>query len=295
MRWRLLLAFHSGLAGYLGLAEKLLAPLLDPRSQPKAFRDEAAQILTAIGSRDGADLSLYRQALLFDYERLNAESGVDERLALAEALAELSHRLGDYPMALRFGEEVRTIRLERFHVDHPETLATRGNVATWTGEAGDALRALKLFKALEPDMVRVLGPDHSHTLTTRSNLARWTGEVGDAPRALKLFKAVEPDRVRVLGPDHPDTLNTRSDVARWTGEAGDARRALKLFKAVEPDMVRVLGPTTPTPSPPAPTSQPGSARWATPHGRWSCSRPWSPTWCGCSAPTTPTPSRRAQR
>ena len=57
--------------------------------------------------------------------------------------------------------------------DHPDTLTTRGNIASWTGECGDAAGALRLFRELLPDRERVLGPDHPDTLTTRNNIASW--------------------------------------------------------------------------------------------------------------------------
>ena len=57
---------------------------------------------------------------------------------------------------------------------HPGTLTTRGNIASWTGECGDAAGALRLFQALLPDRIRVIGPDHPDTLNTRDNIAYWT-------------------------------------------------------------------------------------------------------------------------
>jgi hypothetical protein len=51
--------------------------------------------------------------------------------------------------------------------DHPNTLATRSDVAHWTGETGSAEEALALFEALLSDEVRVLGPDHPEALATR--------------------------------------------------------------------------------------------------------------------------------
>ena len=135
--------------------------------------------------------------------------------------------------------------LQRLGPDHPDTLATRHNIAYWTGQAGDARGALELFTALLPDQQRVLGPDHPDTLATRHNIAYWTGQAGDARGALELFTALLPDQQRVLGPDHPNTLTTRHNIAYWTGEAGDARGALELFTALLPDQQRVLGPDHP--------------------------------------------------
>ena len=64
--------------------------------------------------------------------------------------------------------------------DHPDTLTTRNNIARWTGDAGDAREALRLFAELLADRERVLGHDHPNTLATRHNIALWTGESGDA-------------------------------------------------------------------------------------------------------------------
>jgi len=39
--------------------------------------------------------------------------------------------------------------------DHPDTLTTRGLIASWTGEMGEAREALRLFQELLPDLQRV--------------------------------------------------------------------------------------------------------------------------------------------
>jgi tetratricopeptide repeat protein len=56
----------------------------------------------------------------------------------------------------------------------PGTLWTRGNLARWTGEAGDAAGARDQYAVLLPIEERVLGPEHPDTLTTRGNLTYWT-------------------------------------------------------------------------------------------------------------------------
>lgn len=68
--WRLLLAFHAGRAGYSTLAEQLLAPMLET----DARGNEAYQVLAAVSGAGGADLRLYRQALLAEYRQLDADS-----------------------------------------------------------------------------------------------------------------------------------------------------------------------------------------------------------------------------
>jgi tetratricopeptide (TPR) repeat protein len=240
-QWSLILAFHTGRAGYVTLAEDLLAPLLESPDEPAGIRDGAYQVLTAVGGAGGADLRLFRQALLGRYQQLEEECDLAERLVVVSALAYVAGRLGSYAQARRFASEELAIRLKLFHPDHPDTLTARGNVAFWTGQAGDANKALELLEALLPDTERVFGPDHPHTLTDRSNIVAWTGKAGDAKRALTLSTNLLPDLERVLGPDYPETLIMRGLKAKWTAESGDAKKALGLFEALLPDMERVLG------------------------------------------------------
>jgi hypothetical protein len=55
--------------------------------------------------------------------------------------------------------------------DHPDTLATRHNLAYLRGKAGDSAGAAAAFEAPLADRLRLLGPDHPDTLTTRHNLS----------------------------------------------------------------------------------------------------------------------------
>jgi hypothetical protein len=44
--------------------------------------------------------------------------------------------------------------------EHPDTLTDRGNLAGWTGEAGDAAGARDQYAAQLPVRERVSGPEH---------------------------------------------------------------------------------------------------------------------------------------
>jgi hypothetical protein len=76
---------------------------------------------------------------------------------------------------------------------HPDTLATRTNIAYWTGQSGDPAAALRLYQELLPDRETVLGPRHPDTLTTRNNIAYWTAKSGDPAAALRLYLELLPD------------------------------------------------------------------------------------------------------
>jgi tetratricopeptide (TPR) repeat protein len=55
--------------------------------------------------------------------------------------------------------------------DHPNTLASRNNLAYAYESAGDLGRAIPLYEQTLADSVRVLGEDHPHTKIVRGNLA----------------------------------------------------------------------------------------------------------------------------
>ena len=163
-----------------------------------------------------------------------------------------------------------------------------------TSRTGPVRRAMRVgaaaLLALLPDRERVLGRDHPDTLTTRHNIADWTGEAGDARGALQLFSALLPDQERVLGRDHPNTLTTRHNIAYSTGEAGDARGRCGCSRSCCRTGSGCWGATTPTRSPPATTSRPGLARWATRVARCNSSPHCCRTGSGCWGATTPTRS-----
>jgi hypothetical protein len=129
--------------------------------------------------------------------------------------------------------------------EHPDALAARGEIARWTGEAGDAAGARDQYAVLLPIEERVLGAEDRETLTTRGNLASYTGDAGDAAGARDQFAVLLPTEERMLGAEHPGTLTARHNLASYTWEAGDAASARDQFAALLPIRERVLGPEHP--------------------------------------------------
>ena len=129
--------------------------------------------------------------------------------------------------------------------EHPDTLATRGNLADWTGQAGDAAGARDQYAALLPD--RRAGPwprapGHPGRPRQPRPLDRGGGGRGRGPRPVRRAAARGRAGPR---PEHPDTLAARHNLARWTGQAGDAAGARDQFAALLPVRERVLGPEHP--------------------------------------------------
>jgi hypothetical protein len=139
-------------------------------------------------------------------------------------IAQYLGQSGSYPAARDLWQLITDVHTGdgTYGPEHPSTLAARNNLATCTGEAGDAAGARDQLAALLPIEERILGPDDPDTLTTRLDCAVCTGIAGDAAGARGQFAALLPITERVLGFDHPDTLVTRHNLAYWTGEAGDA-------------------------------------------------------------------------
>ncbi|MGK2348061.1 tetratricopeptide repeat protein [Actinomyces sp. W5033] len=129
--------------------------------------------------------------------------------------------------------------------DHPDTLATRGNLASAALAAGDPGRAAGMFSELLKDQLRLLGPEHPDTLATRGNLASAVRDAGDPGRAAGMYSELLEDCMRVLGADHPGTLATRGNLASAVLAAGDPGRAAGMFSELLKDMARVLGPEHP--------------------------------------------------
>jgi hypothetical protein len=81
-----------------------------------------------------------------------------------------THRNGADHETLRPFQALLPDQMRMLGVDHPNTLATRAEIASLTGQYGDACEALRLFQAVLPDQIRVLGADHPDTLMTRNRI-----------------------------------------------------------------------------------------------------------------------------
>ena len=125
--------------------------------------------------------------------------------------------------------------------DHPDTLASRTNLAGAYESAGRLTEAITLLEQVLPDRIRVLGEDHPDTLTSRNNLAGAYYAAGRLTEAITLFEQVLPDRIRVLGEDHPDTLTSRNNLAGAYYAAGRLTEAITLYEQVTKDCARILG------------------------------------------------------
>ena len=98
--------------------------------------------------------------------------------------------------------------------NHPDTLASRNNLASAYRSADRLEQTTDLLEQNLTEALRILGPDHPHTLIIRDNLARAYQDAGRLEQAIDLFEQTLTDSERILGPDHPNTLTARNNLAR---------------------------------------------------------------------------------
>ena len=162
---------------------------------------------------------------------------------LAETLHDATS-LGMSQLALGLTDSV-TRACDALGPHHPDTLASRNNLAGAYRASGRLDKAIALYEQILEDSIRVLGSDHPGTLTSRLNLAGAYQAAGRLDEAIPLYEQVFSGRSRVLGPDHRSTLTARDHLADTYWEAGRLDEAITLKKQILADAMRIMGPDSP--------------------------------------------------
>ncbi|MEU8822466.1 tetratricopeptide repeat protein [Streptomyces sp. NPDC048636] len=147
---------------------------------------------------------------------------------------------GQFSQATKYAQRLDTTSTRLLGEDHPNTLASRNNLADAYRAAGDLGRAIPLHEQNLTNRVRILGEDHPQTLASRNNLAGAHESAGDLSRAIPLYEQNLTDSIRILGEDHPNTLSFRNNLACAYQAAGDLR-AIPLHEQNLTNRVRILG------------------------------------------------------
>jgi tetratricopeptide (TPR) repeat protein len=126
---------------------------------------------------DGIELLAQTIALWENTVDAAADHGAmtPESLALAANLALWTVRhliaTADFSRAIEIGASVLLACEKALGPDHPDTLASRNNLAGAYASAGHLEKAIPLYEDTLGARERVLGPDHPDTLSSRNNLA----------------------------------------------------------------------------------------------------------------------------
>ena len=166
---------------------------------------------------------------------------------VSSKLAETLHyatSLGMSQLALCLTDSV-TQACDALGPHHPDTLASRNNLAATYRASGRLDKAIALYEQTLDDVARILGPDHPSTLTSRFNLAGAYRDAGRLDDAIPLYQENLDDVARTLGLDHRSTLTARDELAGIYREAGRFDEAITLNKQILADAMRILGPDSP--------------------------------------------------
>ena len=164
-----------------------------------------------------------------------------EQMQGAAAITKAYVSAGRLSEAIALLEQVLTDCVRILGEDHPDTLASRNNLAAAYESAGRLTKAITLYEHVLTDRIHILGEDHPDTLTSRNNLAAAYHSAGRLTKAITLYEHVLTDCVRILGKDHPDTLASLNNLAGAYESAGRLTKAIALLEQVLPDSIRILG------------------------------------------------------
>jgi hypothetical protein len=164
------------------------------------------------------------------------------------AFADLCHGAGGaayehgfHTAAERLYRRALRVRLDLLGPRHPDTLATRHNLAVLLADDGDPEAAREELREVLADQVAVLGEHHPDVLTTRRDLAWTAWSCGEHAAAEAEYRVIAAVQREVLGETHPDTLITRYEIAAALHDRGDVRAASTALRDLLHDQVRVLG------------------------------------------------------
>ncbi|MFF3878644.1 tetratricopeptide repeat protein [Streptomyces sp. NPDC001978] len=223
-------------------------PATDPGGHPPGQQDAEHLIQQATPDED-TDTSQWER--LLPHVVAVAESTPPHSPASTEtagayhAAAQHLYRQGHDAQTIRLRTAALTQYEQLLGDTHPDTLASRNNLASAYREAGDLKRAIPLYETTLTQYEQIFGDTHPNTLASRNNLASAYESAGDLGRAIPLYEATLTQREQILGDTHPDTLTSRNNLAYAYHTAGDLKRAIPLYEATLTQREQILGDTHP--------------------------------------------------
>lgn len=131
------------------------------------------------------------------------------------------NELGDsFAQAIDYGQDLVADCERILGESHPETLASRKNLAIAYHAAGRLEEAIPLLERTLADCDRALDDTHPDTIICRNVLAQAYEQTGRPEEAIALLERTLADCERVLGGTHLATLAARSNLALTHRKAG---------------------------------------------------------------------------
>jgi non-specific serine/threonine protein kinase/serine/threonine-protein kinase len=187
--------------------------------------------------KEGKDLRVLLGERLDEAVRQLEGEAAGDPLAVARMQLWLGHslrELGHLDQAQVVLEKSRQTREELLGADHPDTLASKHNLAVLYQERGCYEDAEQLFKQVVEGYRNKLGSDHSDTLASMNSLAVLYLNRGRYDDAEPLFKQALEGYRHNLDPDEPAVLTSM-------GMLAELYKARERYDEAEPLCEQVLG------------------------------------------------------
>jgi tetratricopeptide (TPR) repeat protein len=147
-----------------------------------------------------------------------------------DKLAGAYRALGRLDEAVRLLEETHRLYQARLAPDHPDRLATMGNVALLYGEVGRWSEAIPLLRQALELKKAVHGEGHPETAIALHNLGVAYRDAGQAAEALPALEESLKLHAARQGRDHHNTLIIAFNLAWLYRDTGRLEEALSLFQ-----------------------------------------------------------------
>jgi tetratricopeptide (TPR) repeat protein len=155
---------------------------------------------------------------LFPHATLALDVTLSDRSALLRQASLLDNggwyamEQGNYELSKRMRSQSMELRNRELGSEHPDTVASKGNLALVYLNQGQYKQAAELGEQVFEIRKRVLGLGDLQTATSMNNLASTYQHLRQLPKAAKLQKQALEIRERVLGPQHLDTVNSMNNL-----------------------------------------------------------------------------------
>jgi tetratricopeptide (TPR) repeat protein len=183
------------------------------------------------------------EAALLKAEELMEQNprSLDDEGRLLFDLSALYDGMGDIARRTHFARKAYEFTNAHFGKEHPNTLASRNDLANALDQQGKHAEAEAEHRAVLTIRERVLGAEHPATLGSRNNLANALDAQGKHAEVEAEHHAVLAIRERVQGAEHPDTLSSRNNLAAALQLQGKHAEAEAEHRAVLAIRERVQG------------------------------------------------------
>ncbi len=177
---------------------------------------------------------------------------VDEQVPQVQPVAEavLAIRLRVINHYLYLNDGLRAVPIAESAVDgwvqlkgedHPTTLSAMGRLAQAYEQAGQADRAIALYRDVVARQTERLGASAPDTLRSRTGLALALTEAARAGEAVELLDQVVAEQAVALPEHDPDRRSTRFTQAYAHVHAGQAELGVQLFQSLATDQAQAIG------------------------------------------------------